>query len=75
MTVTRLCDIETYTTVHQMVSTIEAELRPGAHPADVIAGAFPAGSMTGAPKVTTMAILDDLEGHVASTRGSQGISR
>ncbi|THJ68485.1 aminodeoxychorismate synthase component I [Arthrobacter echini] len=61
VTVSRLCDIETYATVHQMVSTIDARLRPGRPHAAVIASAFPAGSMTGAPKISTMAILDRLE--------------
>ncbi|OUM43241.1 aminodeoxychorismate synthase component I [Arthrobacter agilis] len=62
VTVSRLCDIETYATVHQMVSTIDARLRPGRARAAVLASAFPAGSMTGAPKISTMAILDGLEG-------------
>lgn len=61
VTVSRLCDIETYATVHQMVSTIDAHLRPGSARAGVVASAFPAGSMTGAPKISTMAILDRLE--------------
>ena len=61
LSVTRLCAIETYATVHQMVSTIEARLRPGASRAEAIALAFPAGSMTGAPKISTMSILDRLE--------------
>ncbi|GAA2172866.1 hypothetical protein GCM10009784_05030 [Arthrobacter parietis] len=61
VTVTRLCDIETYATVHQMVSTIDARLRPGSSRAEAVAAAFPAGSMTGAPKISTMAILDRLE--------------
>ncbi|MDQ0736140.1 aminodeoxychorismate synthase component I [Arthrobacter agilis] len=61
VTVSRLCDIETYATVHQMVSTIDARLRPGSARAGVVASAFPAGSMTGAPKISTMAILDRLE--------------
>ncbi len=59
--VSRLCDVETYATVHQMVSTIDARLRPGRSRAGVIASAFPAGSMTGAPKISTMAILHRLE--------------
>ncbi|WP_323959408.1 aminodeoxychorismate synthase component I [Arthrobacter sp. JZ12] len=62
VTVSRLCDIETYATVHQMVSTIDARLRPGSSRAEAVAAAFPAGSMTGAPKISTMAILDRLEG-------------
>ncbi len=61
VTVSRLCAIETYATVHQMVSTINAQLQPGASRAEAIAACFPAGSMTGAPKISTMAILDRLE--------------
>ena len=65
LSVPRLCAIESYATVHQMVSTIDARLRPGAPRAEAIAAAFPAGSMTGAPKVSTMSILDSLEGGAA----------
>ncbi|WP_425863050.1 aminodeoxychorismate synthase component I [Arthrobacter sp. TWP1-1] len=61
LTVPRLCAIESYATVHQMVSTIEAQLAPGSSRAQAVAAAFPAGSMTGAPKISTMAILDTLE--------------
>jgi anthranilate synthase component 1/para-aminobenzoate synthetase len=61
VTVSRLCAIESYATVHQMVSTIDAHLLPGAPRAEAVAACFPAGSMTGAPKISTMAILDDLE--------------
>ncbi|QDY89913.1 aminodeoxychorismate synthase component I [Arthrobacter sp. UKPF54-2] len=66
VSVTRLCAIESYATVHQMVSTIDARLRPGMPRAEAVAACFPAGSMTGAPKVSTMAILDRLE---AAPRG------
>ena len=62
VTVSRLCAIESYATVHQMVSSIGAQLRPGASRVEAVAAAFPAGSMTGAPKISTMAILDGLEG-------------
>ena len=59
--VSRLCAIESYATVHQMVSTIDASLRQDASRAEAVAAAFPAGSMTGAPKISTMDILDRLE--------------
>ncbi|MBT2513666.1 aminodeoxychorismate synthase component I [Arthrobacter sp. ISL-30] len=61
VTVSRLCAIESYATVHQMVSTVDAQLRPGAPRAEAVAAAFPAGSMTGAPKISSMDILDRLE--------------
>ncbi|MHA7276648.1 aminodeoxychorismate synthase component I [Arthrobacter sp. Hz1] len=62
VSVSRLCEIERYATVYQMVSTIDAQLRPGTSRTEAVAAAFPAGSMTGAPKISTMAILDRLEG-------------
>ncbi|KRE66167.1 anthranilate synthase [Arthrobacter sp. Soil736] len=61
VTVSRLCEIESYATVHQLVSTIDATLLPGSPRAEAVAACFPAGSMTGAPKISTMAILDRLE--------------
>lgn len=62
----RLCAIETYPTVHQVVSTVSARLAPDAAPTDALAAAFPPGSMTGAPKISTMEILNQLE---TGTRG------
>jgi para-aminobenzoate synthetase len=59
--VTKLMDIETFSTVHHMVSTIEGDLRPDASPIDCIRAAFPPGSMTGSPKLRTMEIIDRLE--------------
>lgn len=57
----RLCAVESYPTVHQLVSTISAKIPAGTSRGRVIADAFPPGSMTGAPKISTMDILERLE--------------
>jgi anthranilate/para-aminobenzoate synthase component I len=61
VTVSALHEIETYSTVHQLVSTITGELRPDCTAADVARALFPAGSMTGAPKRSAVEILGRLE--------------
>lgn len=59
--VPRLFEVEAYGGLWQMTSTVEADLRPGAGLADVLAALFPCGSVTGAPKVRAMQIIKELE--------------
>jgi len=59
--VPKLFEIETYPTVHQMVSHVRARLLPDLTIADIFSALFPCGSVTGAPKMRAMEILHDLE--------------
>lgn len=60
--VTSLLAVESYPTVHQLVSTVEGRLLPDLGPLDAVRALFPAGSMTGAPKRRTVELLAGLEG-------------
>ncbi len=59
----KLFDIESFASVHQLVSTVEGRLAPGKHALDLVAACFPGGSITGAPKVAAMQIIERLEPH------------
>ncbi|WP_109523946.1 MULTISPECIES: aminodeoxychorismate synthase component I [Nocardia] len=59
--VPELMATETYTTLHQLVSTVRGTLRPDVDVIDCVRACFPGGSMTGAPKLRTMEIIDELE--------------
>ncbi len=59
--VPKLFDIESYATVHQLVSTVQAELRDECDAISAIEAAFPGGSMTGAPKGRAIEIIGELE--------------
>jgi para-aminobenzoate synthetase len=59
--VPELMIIEQYATVHQMISNVVGVLEPGRSPVDCVRACFPGGSMTGAPKLRTMEIIDDIE--------------
>ncbi|MCB5190686.1 anthranilate synthase component I [Methylobacillus arboreus] len=61
--------IERYSHVMHIVSNVEGKLKPGLHAIDVLKAAFPAGTLSGAPKVRAMEIIDELE---PSKRGIYG---
>jgi len=59
--VTKLCDLEVHPTLCHLVSTIEGKLKDEIKFVDVLQALFPCGSITGAPKIRTMQIIDELE--------------
>ena len=61
--VPKLMQVETYETVHQLVTTVRGQLQPTCDILDAIVATFPGGSMTGAPKKRTMELIRDLEQH------------
>lgn len=61
--VPKLFALESFATVHHLVSTIAGELAPDRHALDLLRGCFPGGSITGAPKLRAMEIIEELEPH------------
>ena len=59
--VEELCKVYSFKQVHQLISTVVSEIENVTHPVDVIRDTFPMGSMTGAPKVSAMQIIEELE--------------
>jgi len=59
--VDKLCDLEEHPTLFHLVSTVSGDLRPNAKLPDILKAVFPCGSITGAPKISTMKIIDETE--------------
>ena len=66
VTVPTLMEVESYPSVHQLVSTVRGRLRDGVGTVEALRALFPAGSMTGAPKLRTMQVIEAVE---SSPRG------
>jgi para-aminobenzoate synthetase component 1 len=59
--VEELCKVYSFKQVHQLISTVVSEIKENTHVVDIIKDTFPMGSMTGAPKVSAMKIIEELE--------------
>ena len=59
--VPKLMDVETYKTLHQLVTTVSGKIKEDVDIIEVLEKTFPGGSMTGAPKKRTLEIIDELE--------------
>ncbi len=59
--VEELCEVYSFEQVHQMISTVSAQVPKGKNPVELLQESFPMGSMTGAPKVSAMKIIERLE--------------
>jgi para-aminobenzoate synthetase component 1 len=59
--VAELCAVERFATVFHLTSTVEGKLKPGLAPVDLIRASFPPGSVTGAPKLRALEIIDEVE--------------
>ena len=68
VTVEKLCDLEEHPTLFHLVSTVNGKLRADVRFSDILRALFPCGSITGAPKISTMKIIERIE------RGSRGLS-
>jgi len=61
VSVSELCQVYSFKQVHQLISTVTSKVREEVSPVALIKSIFPMGSMTGAPKISTMKIIEDLE--------------
>ena len=59
--VDELCKVYTFEQVHQLISTISCKVNVNVHPVDILKNTFPMGSMTGAPKISALKIIEELE--------------
>lgn len=59
-----LCRLESFTTVHHLVSVVQGTLMPNKKAIDLLKATFPGGSITGAPKIRAMEIIDEIEPHL-----------